>query len=156
MREPGPDMPGPGQRHVNEPEDADGTPGWARRELAREVDRARYPSAVTPTPKSTGNLSVGWRALEQRARRGVRGAAEPADGAWKRPVKRALLRLLRPLVRRYEDLIAELTAYGDSLAKRLEETEAELARLSGREAPGASGSPGESQSDSTATATDPS
>jgi hypothetical protein len=66
-------------------------------------------------------------------------------------------RVLRPLVRRHETLIAELTAYGNSLAERLEETEAEVARLLGhRETPVNSGSPEGSQaSDPKATGSEP-
>jgi hypothetical protein len=70
-----------------------------------------------------------------------------------------MLRVLRPLVKRYEILIAELTAYGNSLAERLEaqETEAEVARLRGHRETGTPGSlEGSQPSDSKATATEPS
>jgi hypothetical protein len=68
-----------------------------------------------------------------------------------------MLRMLRPLVKRYEILIAELTAYGNSLAERLEETEAEVARLRGHRETGTPGSlEGSQPSDSKATATEPS
>jgi hypothetical protein len=136
-------MPGSGKPHAKEA--GDRAPGWARRELAREVDRIRNPLPVGPAPKSTGNLSDGWRALQQRARRSVDGADDPAAGSgWKRPVKRAVFGVLRPAMTRYESLIAELTAYGGLLAERLEESEAEIAKLQGRlDALGGSGSPDE-------------
>jgi hypothetical protein len=131
---PGARPPGPasdGDRDDTGERSDDRTPGWARRELAREVDRARDPLASGPVPKSTANLTEGWRALEQRARRGLGGAADPGAGpsGLKRPLKRAMFRALGPVVRRYDALIAELAAYGASLAERVEETEAEVVRL---------------------------
>jgi hypothetical protein len=112
------------------PEPDHGGPGWARAELAREVARARDPLVAGSAPKSTADLSDAWRLLERRVRGSMQAPEATAGGpGWRRPVSRAMLRLLRPLIRRNEALIAELAAYGGALAERLEEAEAELARL---------------------------
>jgi hypothetical protein len=110
-------------------------PRWADEALERELYWAEQRTTRGPTVHTIGELREALREFEALMlddERSMYPRAEPnlsAGSKWRRSLKLRVYRFLRPVTRRYDRLIAELAGLTLSLAERLRESEAEVARL---------------------------
>ncbi|MDP9243314.1 MAG: hypothetical protein M3O84_09095 [Actinomycetota bacterium] len=108
---------------------------WADEALERELYWAEQRTTRGPTVHSIAELREALREFEALMlddERNMYPRAEPnlAGGTkWRRALKLRVYRFLRPVTRRYDRLIGELAGLTLSLAERLRESEAEVARL---------------------------
>jgi hypothetical protein len=109
--------------------------GWADDALERELYWAEQRTTRGPTVHTIAELREALREFEALMlddERNLYPRAEPnlAGGSkWRRALKLRVYRFLRPVTRRYDRLIGELAGLTLSLAERLRESEAEVARL---------------------------
>jgi len=90
--------------------------------------------AAGAAPRSTARLGDVAAELERRLQDDRRASLpdEPilrSGPSWGRWVKRAMYETLRPVTRRYDRITASLATLATSTAQRLEDLEAEVARL---------------------------
>ena len=117
--------------------------GWADEALERELYWAEQRTTRGPTVHTIAELREALREFEALMlddERSMYPRAEPnlsAGSKWRRSLKLRVYRFLRPVTRRYDRLIAELAGLTLSLAERLRESEAEVARLRGEIEPDA-------------------
>jgi hypothetical protein len=128
---------------------------WADEALERELYWAEQRTTRGPTVHTIAELREALREFEALMlddERNMYPRAEPnlAGGTkWRRALKLRVYRFLRPVTRRYDRLIGELAGLTLSLAERLRESEAEVARLRGSQSGGSQsgGSPGDARDD---------
>jgi hypothetical protein len=122
---------------------------WADEALERELYWAEQRTTRGPTVHKIAELREALREFEALMlddERNMYPRAEPnlASGTkWRRALKLRVYRFLRPVTRRYDRLIGELAGLTLSLAERLRESEAEVARL--RAGRGGNAPPGEGE-----------
>ena len=101
--------------------------------LAREIYWAKEEGPAPPTDLDSIRDRLedfGHRMrIEQRQLVPIGETLLGSSAGWKRTIKLALWRLTRFSTMRYDRLLAELAALNGELARRLQETEEELARV---------------------------
>jgi hypothetical protein len=124
---------------------------WADEALERELYWAEQRTTRGPTVHTIAELREALREFEALMlddERNMYPRAEPnlAGGTkWRRALKLRVYRFLRPVTRRYDRLIGELAGLTLSLAERLRESEAEVARLRASQEGGQRPGPDEEQ-----------
>lgn len=115
------------------PEEPDTSGDDALEERARRAG-LQEATADGPAPHSTAHLGDVAAELERQLQSDRRADIpdEPilrSGPAWGRWMKRTMYDTLRPITRRYDRICASLATLSTSTARRLEELEAEVARL---------------------------